>query len=132
MVTLIRTWKRIITSPPPPNNKSSETKKTATTTAPTAQNDSAAPVYRESTEEGGGNGATAEIKNTSNASTHDRTSTTKRSPDEHHDNPSALIEGRKRGSSLEGDLPRKKVAKKKRRYGCSAEGCTNQVVNGGV
>eukprot|EP00985_Skeletonema_marinoi_P031270 scaffold37388_cov146-Skeletonema_marinoi.AAC.2 len=58
--------------------------------------------------------------------------TTKRSPDEHDDNPSALKEGRKRDSSLEGDLPRKKVAKKNYRHECSAEGCTNKVVQGGV
>ncbi len=39
----------------------------------------------------------------------------------------------KHQSMLEGnDLPKEKVAKKKYRYECSADGCTNQVKQGGV
>ncbi|KAK1735699.1 hypothetical protein QTG54_013405 [Skeletonema marinoi] len=38
----------------------------------------------------------------------------------------------RRESSLEEDRPSKKAAKKRRRYECSADGCTNVAQKGGV
>ena len=82
--------------------------------------------------------AASERKQTSTASTHRRTSTRKRSPvasqgKEPLPSPQRKSASkRKRDSSMEEDHTRKKVAKKKKRGKCSADGCTNGAVRGGV
>ena len=75
---------------------------------------------------------------TSSASTHQRTSTRKRSPVANQGTESLSrpqrknTSKRKRKDSLGGNQPRKKVAKKQYRYECSADGCSNIVVKGGL
>ena len=82
--------------------------------------------------------AAAESKKTSSASTRRRTLTRKRSPvtnkvDTSSPSPKRKrASKRKRGSSLGEDLSGKMVARKKYRYECSADGCTNYAQKGGV
>ena len=82
--------------------------------------------------------AAAKSKKTSSASTHHRTSTRKRSPVTNPGKASLPSLKRrstakmKRESSIEKDPPREKVATKKYRYECSADGCSNHVVKEGV
>eukprot|EP00984_Skeletonema_dohrnii_P036404 scaffold37333_cov155-Skeletonema_dohrnii-CCMP3373.AAC.1 len=83
--------------------------------------------------------AAAESKKTSTASTHHRTLTRKRLPvtnqgEESLPRPQRRVatKGRKRDASLDQDQPKEKVAKKRQRYECSADGCMNQAKKGGV
>ena len=75
---------------------------------------------------------------TSAATTHHRASTRKRTPVTSQANNLPRLQRkcaskRKRDSSLDRDLPgRKEVVKKRRKYECSASGCTNKAVKGGV
>ena len=97
-------------------------------------------IYRESQlrkEEAAAAAAAVESKKTSSASTCQRTSTRKRSPvtkqvDTSLPNLQRKGAKRKRESSIAEDLPRKKAAKKKHRYECSADECTNHIVNRGL
>ncbi len=77
--------------------------------------------------------AATEIKDISSASTHRRTSMRKRLPINMLPCPQRKnIANRKRDSSLDEDSTRKKVPKKKYRYECSTDGCSNIVVRGGL
>eukprot|EP00985_Skeletonema_marinoi_P004674 scaffold2027_cov148-Skeletonema_marinoi.AAC.3 len=100
--------------------------------------DVAALIYRESQLRKAEAAAAAESKKSSSASTHHRTSTRKRPPVNSHGKESLPrqqredVSKRTRGFSADDDRPSKKLAKKKHRYECSAEGCTNKVVRGGL
>ena len=102
--------------------------------------DVGALIYRESQlRKAEAAAAAAECKKTSNASTHHRTSTRKRTPVKSQNDaslPSLQCNGatklKRRESSLKDDGPRKKVAKKRYIYECSADGCTNHAKKGGV
>ena len=149
MVTLIRTWKRIITSPPPPNNKSLETK-TATTTAQTDQNISAGHVHHDQIKETETTSDAIEMnkkERASSAVTLRLTSTSSQKPfataDSTSVEESAAVNSnkrntqtkfdRKRKASTDEKLPTKKAdVNKYNRKKCSANGCTNVVQRGGV
>eukprot|EP00984_Skeletonema_dohrnii_P025198 scaffold14311_cov150-Skeletonema_dohrnii-CCMP3373.AAC.5 len=104
--------------------------------------DICALIYRESQlRKAEAAAAAAERKKTSSASTHHRTtSTRKRTPVEDNKSEEPLpgkqrkgaSKRKKREPSLKDDQLRKKATRKQYRKECSADGCTNKVVEGGV
>ena len=148
MVTLIRTLRRIITPAPPPNIKSSETK-TATTTTQTAQNISAGHVHHddqinetETTSDAiemnkkarASSAVTLRLTSTSSqkASVAADTSDVKSAVADPDERNTQTKFDRKRKASTDEELAAKKAAVNKYRKICSANGCTNVVVQGGV
>ena len=151
MVTLIRTLRRIITPAPPPNNKSSETKTatTTTTTAQTSHNISAGHVHHddqinetETTSDAiemnkkarASSAVTLRLTSTSSqkASVAADTSDVKSAVADPDERNTQTKFDRKRKASTDEELAAKKAAVNKYRQICSASGCTNVAVQGGV
>eukprot|EP00984_Skeletonema_dohrnii_P000264 scaffold86_cov98-Skeletonema_dohrnii-CCMP3373.AAC.1 len=148
MVTLIRTLKRI-TPAPPPNNKSLETK-TATLTAQTAHNTSASHVHHgqiketETTsdaiemnkKESDSSAVTLRLSSTSSQkpfATADTSDVKSAAADPDERNTQTKFDRKRKASTDEDEeLPTKKADVNKYKNICSANGCTNVVVQGGV
>eukprot|EP00985_Skeletonema_marinoi_P006464 scaffold2799_cov126-Skeletonema_marinoi.AAC.3 len=148
MVTLIRTLKRIITSPQSPNNnnKSLQTK-TATSTAQTDQNISAGHVHHDQIKETETTSDAIEMnkkERASSAVTLRLTSTSSQKPfatADTSDEKSAAVNSnekntqldQKRKASTDEELPTKKADVNKYRQICSTtNGCTHVAVQAGV
>jgi hypothetical protein len=149
MVTLIRTLRRIITPAPPPNIKSSETK-TATTTTQTAQNISAGHVHHDdqinetettandaiemNKKARASSAVTLRLTSTSSqkASVAADTSDVKSAVADPDERNTQTKFDRKRKASTDEDLAAKKADVNKYKKICSASGCTNVAVQGGV